>query len=120
MRATRVQQRVTIYDINKQITITSTSIINLNPRSIHQQCIRTRTMATIMSLPNRESEIREFISERQLEWLQERGLSFADLLEDEDGEYILSESDTGHPSDEGYSAGFTRIDLPDFTEELTQ
>ena len=71
-----------------------------------------------MSLPNKESEIREFISERQLEWLQERGLSFADLLEDEDGEYILSEEENGNPGEEGYSVGFKRIDLPDFTELL--
>jgi hypothetical protein len=59
----------------------------------------------------------EFDAEKKLEWLQDHGMSFADVLCDDDGvEYVLSEEDNGNPGEDGYSAGFKRIDLPNFND----
>lgn len=69
-----------------------------------------------MSNPNIKAETMEFIAEKQLEWLQERGLSFADLLEDEDGEFVYIAEESGGVDE--FSVESIKVYLPDFTEEL--
>lgn len=59
------------------------------------------------------TEAREMRFEMRDEWLKDYGVTFTDILSDDDGEeYIMSEYDTGHPSDVGYESGFKRINLP--------
>lgn len=70
-----------------------------------------------MSQPNPNAELAEFVAESKEAWLKDYGQSFKDVLEDEDGEYIMVEPDL---MDEGESESgkFRQVRLPDFTQEL--
>ena len=56
----------------------------------------------------------EKTAESQLQWLEEHGCTFANLLSDEDGEFILSEQDNGNPGEDGYNVDTQKIYLPNF------
>lgn len=59
---------------------------------------------------------KEIIAEKKELWLQERGLTFKDVMEDEEGEYVLQEPelmDEGETEDGRYK----QIYLPDFSIE---
>ncbi len=70
-----------------------------------------------MSQPNPQSELKEYVAEQKQKWLSENSQNFGDVLEDEDGEYILVEPNL---MDEGEneSAEMIKVYLPDFTENL--
>lgn len=70
-----------------------------------------------MSQPNPNAELAEYIAEMKEAWLKDYGQSFKDVLEDEDGEYIMVEPDL---MDEGESESgkFRQVRLPDFTQDL--
>lgn len=71
-----------------------------------------------MSQPNGNAELQEFVAEKQLEWLTERGMTFADLLCDDDGVEYVMEEPTLMDEGENESGAYKRVDLPDFTQEL--
>lgn len=58
----------------------------------------------------------EIIAEKKELWLQERGLTFKDVMEDERGEYVLQEPelmDENEPED----GKFKQVYLPEFSFE---
>ena len=70
-----------------------------------------------MSNPNSKAELSEFIAEQKEKWLEDRGLSFKDVMIDEDGEYVMQEPQL-MDEDEPESGEFKKVLLPDFTENL--
>lgn len=71
-----------------------------------------------MSKPDIKAETLEYIAEKQLEWLKDRGCTFADMLEDEDGEFIFDTIDHGDQDGTGYEIETRKVYLPDFTQDL--
>lgn len=70
-----------------------------------------------MSQPNKSAEIEEFIAEAKQVWLKDRGMTFVDVLMDDDGEYVLEEPtlmDEGEPEDDRPR----KVYIPDFTDLL--
>ncbi len=69
-----------------------------------------------MSQPNREIEIKEYIAEKKIKWLRNNGMSFKDVLVDEEGEYVVEvdEMDEG----EGGDYMSRKVYLPDFIADL--
>ena len=46
------------------------------------------------------------------EWLKENNVTEKDVLQNEDGEYIVVESDNGNPEEDGYSVSIDKVFLP--------
>ena len=67
-----------------------------------------------MSNPNIKAETMEYIAEQKLKWLHEFGLSFGDVLVDEEGEYVLHEIE----GEGGIVESTKKVYLPDFSLEL--
>lgn len=51
--------------------------------------------------------------EERYDYLKDRGVGFAELLSDEDGEFFLDETDNGNPGEDGYEVRVSKHYLPD-------
>lgn len=56
--------------------------------------------------------------ERQLEWLKEKGCTFADVLEDDGGEYIHDSIEHGDQDGTGFEVETRKLYIPDFSKAV--
>lgn len=54
-------------------------------------------------------------SEERYQWLQERGYTEGDVMEDERGEYVMTQYETDHS--DGYRIEDFKLRLPNFEEQ---
>jgi len=64
------------------------------------------------------NKINDIVFDNLTDWLSDHGATAKDVMFDDEGYYILTDTDNGNPGEDGYNTGLVKIYLPEIFNPL--